>query len=99
MASPLDFIKERFPNLGAFAPDDYGGYVLIKKSHIHALRLSEYRHVDSLELKLQAADGIDEYIPVGVCGVYIVSKMASLQFDLQRILGSNTNGKSQCLWV
>tara|TARA_A100001391_G_C5061332_1_gene276122 strand:+ start:374 stop:1627 length:1254 start_codon:yes stop_codon:yes gene_type:complete len=85
----------RFPNLGAFAPDDYGGYVLIKKSHIHALRLSEYRHVDSLELKLQAADGIDEYIPVGVCGVYIVSKMASLQFDLQRILGSNTNEKRQ----
>ncbi len=85
----------RFPNVGAFAPDDYGGYVLVKDSHIHPLRLSAYRHTDSLELKLEAVDGIDDYIPVGICVVHILSMISSLQFDLQRILGSNTNEKSQ----
>ena len=85
----------RFPNLGAFKPDTYGGYVLVKDSHIHPLRLSEYRHTDSLELKLQAVDGLEDYIPVGICRVNILSMISALQFDLQRILGSNTNEKSQ----
>lgn len=85
----------RFPNMGSFTPDDYGGYVLVKDSHIHPLRLSAYRHTDKLELKVEAADGFDEFIPVGVCGVYILSMVSSLQFDLQRILGSNTNDKSE----
>ena len=85
----------RFPNLSAFTPDDYGGYVLVKDSHVHPLRLSAYRHADSLELKVEAADGFDEFIPVGICVVHILSMISALQFDLQRILGSNTNEKSQ----
>jgi len=85
----------RFPNMGAFVPDDYGGYVLVKDSHIHPLRLSAYRHVDKLELKIEAADGFDEFIPVGICVVYILSMVSALQFNLQRILGSNTNEKNQ----
>ena len=85
----------RFPNLSAFAPDDYGGYVLMKDSHIHPLRLSAYRHTDSLQLKVEAADGFDDFVPVGFCTVHILSMVSALQFDLQRILGSNTNEKSQ----
>ena len=67
----------------------------MKDSHIHPLRLSAYRHTDSLELKLEALDGIDDYVPVGICVVHILSMVSSLQFNLQRILGSNTNEKSQ----
>ena len=44
---------------------------------------------------MEAADGFDEFIPVGFCGVHILSMISALQFDLQRILGSNTNEKSQ----
>lgn len=80
----------RFPNTGAFSPTEYGGYILVKDSHIHNLRLAAYRHGDTLEIKLQAIDGIDEFVDVGFCIVYILSEKSSITFDIERILGSNT---------
>lgn len=81
----------RFPNEGAFTLTDYAGHVLIKQNHIHNLRLRAYRHTDTLEIELEALDGIDEYIPVATCGVHILSDISSLLFDLNRILGSKTS--------
>ena len=80
----------RFPNTGAFSPTEYGGYVLVKQSHIHNLRLASYRQGDELEIKLEAIDGIDEFVSVGFCTVYILSEKSSIAFDIERILGSNT---------
>lgn len=80
----------RFPNTGAFSPTEYGGYVLVKQSHIHNLRLAAYKHGDVMEIKLQAIDGIDEFLDVGFCGVYIESEKSSIAFDIERILGANT---------
>jgi len=81
----------RFPNEGAFTLADYAGYVLVKQSHIHNLRLRAYRHADELEIELEAVDGIDDYILVATCGVHILSEISALLFDLNRILGSKTS--------
>tara|TARA_R110002020_G_scaffold168349_3_gene357074 strand:- start:6831 stop:8090 length:1260 start_codon:yes stop_codon:yes gene_type:complete len=81
----------RFPNEGAFTLSDHAGYTLVKQSHIHNLRLRSYRITDALEIQVEAVDGIDDYIMVGVCRVHIPSERASLAFDIERILGSKTS--------
>ena len=36
---PKDY-SVRFPNKGAFKPDEEGGYIVVKDAHIHNLRLN-----------------------------------------------------------
>jgi hypothetical protein len=81
----------RFPNEGAFTLTDHAGHVLVKQSHIHNLRLRGYRHTDELEIELEAVDGIDDYILVATCRVYILSEKTALAFELERILGPKTS--------
>jgi hypothetical protein len=73
----------RFPNINAFDPTDYGGFILVKKSHEHYLRLHSYKHDDSLVMKLSALDGLD-FIDVGFCRVHILSEQSSVLFAIQR---------------
>lgn len=79
----------RFPNTGAFSPMEYGGYVLVKQSHISKLRIASYKSGDALYVKLHALDG-DEYIDVGLLTVQIPSERAAVIFNIERMIGSNT---------
>lgn len=79
----------RFPNTGAFSPTEYGGYVLVKQSHISKLRIASYRSEDALYVKLHALDG-DDYIDVGLLTVQIPSERAAVIFNIERMVGSNT---------
>ena len=86
----------RFPNTGAFTLSDYGGYVLVKESHIHNLRLGAYKHDDALHVRLEALDG-DECIEVGHLEVHIPSERAQLKFAIDRMIGTKTEESKK--WV
>jgi hypothetical protein len=79
----------RFPNTGAFSPTEYGGYILVRQSHISKLRIASYKSGDALYVKLHALDG-DEYIDVGLLTVQIPSERAAVIFNIERMIGSNT---------
>jgi hypothetical protein len=86
----------RFPNTGAFAPSEYGGYVLVKESHIHNLRIASYKHDDDLHLRLHALDG-DEFVVIGSLGLHIPSERAQMKFAIDRMIGANTEEPKK--WV
>lgn len=86
----------RFPNTGAFAPTEYGGYVLVKESHIHNLRIGSYRHDDALQLRLHAMDG-DEFIHISTLDLHIPPERAQVKFAIDRMLGANTGEPKK--WV
>ena len=74
----------RFPNTGAFDPVDIGGFVLVKKSHEHFLRLDAYKREEyCLVLRVSALDGMD-FIEVGFCELHILSLSSAVLFDIER---------------
>jgi len=74
----------RFPNTGAFDPVDIGGFVLVKKSHEHYLRLDAYKRDEyCLTLRFSALDGMD-FIEVGFCELHILSESSAVLFDIER---------------
>jgi len=81
----------RFPITGAFSPTEYGGYMLVKQSHIHNLRLGAYRNDEHLEIRVQALDGATDFRVVGQFTVQIPSERAAILFDIDRRVGANTN--------
>ena len=87
----------RFPNTGAFNPVEYNGYVLVKSTHKHNLRISGYQNDEALQIKLEAIDGLDDFVEVANCGVYILSERGSVLFELERILGSINEDKTK--WI
>ena len=87
----------RFPNTGAFNPVEYNGYVLVKSTHKHNLRISGYQNDEVLHIRLEAIDGLDDFVEISVCGVYILSERASVLFELERILGSINEDKTK--WI
>jgi len=87
----------RFPSTNAFNPIEYNGYVLVKSTHKHNLRLSGYQRGDSLTIKLEAIDGLDDYVDVAICEVYIVSEQTSVLFELERRLGVLNEDKNK--WI
>ena len=87
----------RFPNTGAFNPVEYNGYVLVKSTHKHNLRISGYQNDEVLHIRLEAIDGLDDFVEVSICGVYILSERASVLFELERILGSINEDKTK--WI
>jgi len=79
----------RFPDTGPFSPSEYGGFVLVKQSHISNLRLGSYKYDDGLHVRLEALDG-DEYIEVGACSLHIPPQHAQISFTIERMVGTNT---------
>ena len=59
----------RFPNTGAFSPTEYGGYVLVKQSHIHNLRLAAYKHGDVMELGIDGLGISKQYVIISFINI------------------------------
>ena len=87
----------RFPSTKRFNPVEYNGYVLVKSTHKHNLRISGYQNDEMLHIRLEAVDGLDDFVEVGVCGVYILSERGSVLFELERILGSINEDRTK--WI
>ena len=50
-----------------------------------------------LHIRLEAVDGLDDFVEVGVCGVYILSERGSVLFELERILGTINEDRTK--WI
>jgi hypothetical protein len=87
----------RFPSTKRFNPVEYNGYVLVKSTHKHNLRISGYQNDEMLHIRLEAVDGLDDFVEVGVCGVYILSERGSVLFELERILGTINEDRTK--WI
>ena len=51
-------------------------------------RALSYQNDEMLHIRLEAVDGLDDFVEVGVCGVYILSERGSVLFELESS-GSN----------
>ena len=82
----------RFPNTKPFDPAEEAGYMLIRSQHIHNLRLDSYKQESGvMTLRLQALDGLDDYIDACVCPVYEPSEQTSITFHLERLIGKDNH--------
>jgi len=86
----------RFPEVGPFSPMENGGFVLVKTSCQNAFRISAYQNTEKLRLKLQALDGIEDFIDIGVCMVSDPSERSSIMFDIERRTGAHTDVTEWC---
>jgi len=86
----------RFPEIGPFSPMENGGSVLVKSSVLHRFRISSYKNAETLVLKLQAIDGIINFIDVGLCVVSIPNERSSIMFDIERLIGAHTDATVWC---
>ena len=88
----------RFPNTKPFDPAEEAGYMLIRSQHIHNLRLDSYKQESGvMTLRLQALDGLDDYIDACVCPVYEPSEQTSITFHLERLIENGE--KRETKWV
>ena len=88
----------RFPNTKPFDPAEEAGYMLIRSQHIHNLRLDSYKQESGvMPLRLQALDGLDDYIDDCVCPVYEPSEQTSITFHLERLIENRE--KRETKWV
>ena len=71
--------------------------MLVKSTHKHNLRISGYQNDEMLHIRLEAVDGLDDFVEVGVCGVYILSERGSVLFELERILGTINEDRTK--WI
>lgn len=86
----------RFPAVGPFSPMENGGFVLVKTSCQFAFRISAYQNTGTLRLKLQALDGIEDFIDIGVCEVSDPSERSSIMFDIERRTDAHTDVTEWC---
>lgn len=88
----------RFPNTKPFDPAEEAGYMLIRSQHIHNLRLDSYKLESGvMTLKLQALDGLDDYVDACVCPVYEPSEQTSITFLLERLIEDKSSKETK--WI
>ena len=81
----------RFPVSGPFSPMENGGYVLVKSSCSFLFSIAAYQNDDVLRLKLQALDGIEDFIDVGICEITDPNERSAIMFDIERRVGIDTD--------
>ena len=86
----------RFPNIKPYDPEQETGYMLVRSHHIHNLRLDSYKQESGImTIKLQALDGLDDYVNACICFVYEPSEQTSITFYLDRLIQNRNKGETE----